>query len=101
MQNLALSLSVTRSGWAGLGWPGDESYPARVRIQEPPPDAVHPHLLHPSASIEENSQHAFPKVDNLLIVLRVGRVCRIVGHGVLLWDRRDDESRVESCKRLA
>ena len=72
------------------------SYPAGVWIQEPPPDPVRPDLLHSSTSIKEHGQHPFPKVDYLLVVLRIGRVCRVIGHGVLLRDWRDDERRMES-----
>lgn len=70
--------------------------PARIGIQESPPNAVVPDLLHAPATVEKHSQHALPQVDDLLVLFRVGRVRCVVGHGMLFGYRRDDERWVKS-----
>jgi len=70
------------------------TYPARVRVQKPPPDAICPHLFHPPTPIQEHSQHALPQIDYLLVLLCIGRVRCVVGHGVLLWNWWDNQSRM-------
>lgn len=73
-------------------------YPASIRIEEPPPHTVSPDRVHASTSIEKDSKHAFPQVNNLLILLGASRIRRIVGHGVLLGNWWNYQRRVKSCQ---
>jgi hypothetical protein len=86
---------VLLSAWAvallGVIQEQIKTYPTRVGIQKPPPYAVSPDLLHAPAAVEEHSQHALSEVDDLLVLLRVGGVGRVVGHGMLLWNRWNDK----------
>jgi hypothetical protein len=70
------------------------TYPARVGIQKPPPDTICADLFHPSAPVQENCQHALSEIDYLLILLCVGGVGGILGHGMLFGNRRYDEGRM-------
>lgn len=76
-------------------------YPARIGIEKPPPNAVRPDLFHPATSIQKHSKHALAQINNLLVLLRVGRIGRIVSHGMLLGDRWDDERRMKSAECIA
>lgn len=81
--------------------PWSFSYPAGVRIEEPPPYAVCSNLLHPAAPIQEDCQHALPQVNDLLVLLGVGRVRRVIGHGMLLGYWRNNERRMKASKGIA
>jgi hypothetical protein len=70
---------------------GTTTYPARVRVKKPPPNAVCPYLFHPSASVQENREHALPQVDYLLVLLCVCWVRGVISHGVLFGNGRYDE----------
>jgi hypothetical protein len=72
------------------------TYPASIRVKEPPPDSVCSNNFHTAASVQKDGQHPFAEVDNLLVLLRIRRVRSIVCHRVLLGYRGDDESGMES-----
>jgi len=73
-----------------------QTYPARVRIQEAPPHSIIKHLLHAPATVQKYSQHALTKLYDALVLLCLGRFRRVVGHGVLLWDGRYHQGRVQA-----
>lgn len=77
------------------------TYPARVGIQKPPPNSICAHLLHAPAAIQEDSKHTLSEVNDLLVLLCVGRVGCVVGHGMLFRNRRNYESGMESGKGVA
>ena len=77
------------------------SYPAGVRIEEPPPYTILSNCVHSPASVEEHGQHSLSQVDDLLVLLRAGWLCCVVRHGMLLRNRWDDERRVETGQCIA
>lgn len=87
--------SFDRVPWAVI------SYPARIWIQEAPPNSICADLLHPATAVKEHCEHALTQVDDLLVLLRVRRVGRVVCHGVFFGNRWDDERRVKSVERIA
>lgn len=76
------------------------AHPASIRIQEPPPHPIRPNLLHAAAAVEKHGQHPLAQVDDLLVLFRVGGIGGVVGHGVLLGNRRDNESRMKPCESI-
>lgn len=77
-----------------------DTYPRRVRIEEAPPHAVLAHLLHTTASIQKGGQHALTQLNDTNILLGLCGFGRVVGDGVFLGYRRDDERRVQVDQRL-
>ena len=76
------------------------TYPARIGVKKPPPHVVFPHLLHPPTAIQKNRKHPLPQFYYSNSFFRLGRLRGVVGHGVLLGNRRDDERRMEVHQRL-
>jgi len=66
------------------------THPAGVGVQEPPPDAISANSLHTATPVQEHSQHALAQVNDLLVLLRIGRIGSIVCHSMFLRDRWDD-----------
>ena len=79
----------------------DRMYPACIGIQEPPPDAIFSHLLHAATSIQEHGQHPLPEFNDADIFLRFSGFCSVVGHGVLFWNGRYDERRMQSYQSVS
>ena len=75
--------------------------PRDIRIQEPPPNPILPHLLHPSAPIEKRPQHPLSQFNNPLILFRFRRFGGIVTERMLLGNRGYDQCRVEVYERGA
>ncbi len=75
------------------------AYPACIGIQKPPPHTILQHFSHAPTSVQEDGQHALAQLNNARIFLRLCGLRRIVGHRVLLRDRRDDEGRMEVDQR--
>lgn len=71
------------------------TYPAYVGVQESPPNAILPDLLHSATSVQENSQHTLAQVDNGRILLGFGRFGSVIRHGVFLRDRWDNKGWME------
>lgn len=77
------------------------SYPASIRVKEPPPNPIVSDSVHAPAPIQENGQHAFPQIYNLLVLFRVGGVRGVISHAVLLGNRRDDQGGMKSGKSIS
>jgi hypothetical protein len=45
------------------------THPARLGIQESPPNTILQYVLHLATSVEEHSQHSFPQVDDIGVLL--------------------------------
>lgn len=67
------------------------TYPACVWVQESPPYAICSDCIHATTPVQEYSEHAFSKIDNLVVLLGTRRICGVIGHSVLLRDRGDDQ----------
>lgn len=68
--------------------------PARVGVKEPPPNAVISNIVHSPTAVQEYSQHALAKVNNLLVLFGTCGIRCVISHGVFLGNGRDNESRV-------
>ena len=75
--------------------------PAHIRVQKAPPYTVLPHLLHPSAPIQESRQHTLPQLNDTHVLLRFRRLGRIVRYTVLLGYGRDDERRMQAYQSVS
>ena len=71
------------------------TYPADIRVQESPPNPVLPDLFHAATAIQKHGQHSLSKFNDGCVFFGLCRFSSIVGHTMLLGDRRNDESRVE------
>jgi len=91
VKNLILVAELVRSSCAR--WEMD-AYPARIWIKEPPPNSIGPDLFHAPTPVQKHTEHSFPQVNYLLILLRIGGVGSVVCHGMLLGYGRDDERRM-------
>lgn len=76
------------------------AYPACIRIKEPPPHPIRYYGLHSTATVQKHGQHTFPQINDLLVLLRVGRVGGIVRHGMFLRNRWDDQCGVQTGERI-
>ena len=75
--------------------------PARIGIQEPPPDSVLADLFHTATAVEEGHEHALTELNDANILLCLCGFGSVVGNGVFLGDGRDDEGGVEADQCLS
>lgn len=95
MQNLVLLMS-------DVLWDRElYSYPARIGIEEAPKDTIVHDIFHPPTAVEEHGQHTFPLIYYVSILFCLGWLRGIICHGVFLWNRWDDQRRMEADERIA
>ena len=72
------------------------TYPAGVGVEEPPEHAIFKNVLHLPAPVQEDSEHALSQLDNTGIFLCFCWFRGIVGHGMLLGNRRYNKGGMKS-----
>ena len=86
---LKTSLWATVSHFANR-WSPASTYPANVRIEEPPPHSVFADFFHAPAAIEKNTEHPLTEINNRGVFFRLGWLSRVIRHTVLLGNWRND-----------
>ena len=79
---------------------GREAYPACVRVEKPPVDTIVQDVLHLPTAVEEYRQHALPQFYYTRVLFGLGRLRRVVCHGVLLgyWWYDEGGVKVDQCR---
>lgn len=70
------------------------THPACVGIEKSPPDTIFANVPHFPATIEKHGKHTLAKIDDGDVFFRLGRLSRIVGHGMLFRYGGDHEGRM-------
>lgn len=76
-----------------------QTYPANIRIQKPPPNAIFADFFHSPTPVQEDRQHSFPEINNRSIFLGFGWFRSVVGYSMFVRDWRNDQSWVEAYER--